>query len=286
MIGGTQPITLVAKTRTPYSILRITMRGRCADTDGANGLVVFRDLFLSFFYGPGPNVDKCNPVPNTQSSKVSLVQTAATGFQAVVAGPLIANVFSRDWVNNGIFAQWIDSPDDLDLMVGSATLVGTAPGGGGAAAAAGSGGVIPAGGYTTPTGDGGVGALGARLPLVNNVTVHKYTGMRGRSWGGKSWKPTCVPITFFLGDEMSAAGKAAWGPMKTPMYATITDGTVVMSPILVSARMSEFIVSPTVVTYAPLILPGLNPVTGITNPVINNVLGESRRRKEKHGLAF
>lgn len=373
LVSGSMPIRIQARAdKAPYNILRITMHGRCKDTEGSSGLVVYRDLRLTFFYGPGPNQNTCNPTPNQQNQKISLVQgnppsgsvtavpgavTAAgpvtavavgvggsgydpnnppwvyvydtaggvtapatvratvspagvitgyavvdggggyvgatsvaivgppnAGFQARVAGPIIATVMARDWINDGIFAQWIDTPTDLDLMCGSATLVGggnlsTGP-------VAGGGGVVPAGGYTTPTGDGGIGALGDRLPLVDNVTWHKYTGIARRNFNGHSWRPTPVPVSFVTGDELNAVGKAAWNLVKTVPYQNISDGISTMVPIMVSASLSQLQVNPTTVWYAPLILPGTDPVRGITNPLVNNAIGESRRRKEKHALTF
>ena len=308
-VGGNQPYFVQAKPNVPpYSILRIQLRGRCQDSDSANGLVQFHPLIYNFYYA-----SRCNPQPHSQSQKISLVQgpgggTTATatvtvaagglgvwtitnpgagydqfnppwiyildsagvgtgavakatvsptgtitaitnvsagghtvggvdytgitavisppqarGFQGTVAGPLIWSVFGKAWINDGIYAQWIDTPSDMELMVGSATLLG----GGVRLAAgdvgpiAGGGGVIPAGGYLAPTGDGGVGlattlagATSLRLPLFNNVTIHKFTGLKGRNWTGKAWHPSVVPTAFFAGDDMTPIGKIMWNAMK------------------------------------------------------------------------
>jgi len=347
LVGASSLPTIIRADprKPPYRFLKITMRGRAKDTGLGNGLTVYRELFLSFFYGPQAGV--CNPPANIQSQKISLVQGAAGytapvpgavtvaagvitavatgtggtgvmanplvvvvdatgsgavitptivagvvtgytvtaggtgytaptvlvfgngGFQNQVAAPLVQTVFAKDWINDGIYAQWIDSPNDIDLQVGL-----TGPG------------VVPAGGYLTPTGDGGVGALGQRLPLDNNVTVHKYTGEKGRSWSGKAWHPTCVPITFFTNDDMNAIGKAAWNQVKGCFYAPITDGQSTLYPVLISQSKSQLSVNPTVIASAPLILPGTDVVRGVSNPVVNYTIGESRRRKEKHGLTF
>lgn len=385
LVGATTlPIRTIQRNPrvAPYKFLRIQMRGRSKDGGpGAgvsiNGLTVYRDLYLTFDYGPGPS-NACNPVQNQETQKISLVQgqlalgtaavvtspanitiaggiitaivtsaagvgynqlapplvmifdtgggsgayatatvgptgtitainvlfggsgyTAATtvtivapgqqGFQGTVAGPLIASVFARDWINNGIFARWIDTISDKELMVGSATLVGPAPLGGGAAAAPGSGGVVPAGGaggYITPTGDGGIGALGSRLPLDNNVTVQKYTGQRDRSWSGRPWHPCCVPTTFFVNDDMSVGGKAAWSAIKAAFMQPITDGQSVLYPISISQVNSRTQQNPTEIAWTPIIHPGWDPVRNVYDPIVNNTLGESRRRKEKHGLTF
>ncbi len=270
-----QASVLPVRTRSPikpaYRFLRITMHGRAADTGLGNGLFVYRSLRITFDYGPAPGVCVGGNAP---AQKISLVTTALTGFQAKVATPIISGCFatgvvlgtnpgSTGWINDGIFARWLDVPADLDLQVGTLT---------------------PAGGYLAPTGDGGVS--GDRLPLVNDISVHKYTGQRGRSWAGKSWKMPCVPLTFASGDDVTTAAKTAWEAVKAGLYSPITDGTSTLYPILVSQRNSELEENPTVVSWAPLILPGTDPITGTANPLINYTIGTTRRRKEKHGLTF
>lgn len=288
--AGLPTLTTYRRDQKPqFQFLRVTMHGRSKDTGKGNGLTVYRNLQISFDYGPAPGV--CNAPANSEGQKISLVQTAGTGFQAQVANLLVANCFARDWINDGIYARWIDVPSDIDIQVGSATLPGIAPGGGGAVAGPGSGGVIPVGAggtvnYLAPTGDGGVGALGSRLPLDNCVTIHKYTGQRGRSWSGKAWHMSCVPITFFVGDDMSDAGIAAWQLLKVPLYSSITDGISTLYPILVSQRQSQPVVWPTQIAWTPMVQPGTDVVRNITNPIVNYTLGEARRRKEKHGLTF
>jgi len=198
---------------------------------------------------------------------VTVTVSGGGGFQDTVAAAILS-CLPTSYINDGIYARWLDTPVDLDLQVGSAAKLG----------------VVPAGGFLTPTGDGLVAA--ARLPLDKCVTVQKYTGEKGRSWSGHSWHFGPVPVTFFTGDDMNAVGRAAWSAIKGNLYSPITDGLSTMVPIMVSASNSRLSINPVEIVYANLILPGKDEVRGIVNPIVNNTLGEMRRRKEKHGLTF
>lgn len=135
--------------------------------------------------------------------------------------------------------------------------------------------------YSNPTGDGAVG--GNRLPLDNNVIVRRYTEVRGKSWRGNV-RPCPIAVSQVNAadnDQLSPAAAALWKLFGYGMYTPITDGNSILWPLLVSVTESQLIRSPTVVAYAPLVLPGLQSSTGIFNPIVDLALGESRRRKEK-----
>jgi len=339
-----------------YEVLGIQLRGRCKESNG-----VYRDLLQTYYYGPSSG---CNATPNGQGQKSTLVSFAGTGFQAVVVTPMLA-ALNKGWINNGIWARWVDSPTDPWEMVGAFASPGVTPSGAGSGAtittltvsgsgailtftavpiAAGSGyqvgdilllggagtggyftvltvsgtggaltvgltpGITPVGGagyapavaatttnvssYNNPAGDGGVGSLTSRLPLDNNVTIRRYTAVRGKNWKGNV-RPAPIDVSHATDDQLNAAGQAAWKPLvgnANPavlgMYAPISDGDSTLVPILISATESQMIRNPTRIAYAPLVLPGIDPVTGGMNALIDLALGESKRRKEKKSVTF
>ncbi len=140
--------------------------------------------------------------------------------------------------------------------------------------------------YTNPQGDGYVGGSGllgsiaTRLPLDNNVTLRRTTLVRGKSWRGNI-RPTPIDESHSTDDQLNAVGQAAWSVMKQAMYSPISDGETVLYPLLVSVTESQMVRNPTMIGYATLMLPGVDPASGVLNPVIDLALGESRRRKER-----
>ena len=140
--------------------------------------------------------------------------------------------------------------------------------------------------YNNPTGDGGIGTLASRMPFDNSVTVRKVTLVRGRNWEG-DWKVGPLDSSFVTEDELNAVGQAAWNPMKEPLYGSITDGDATLVPILISASQSQLVRQEGIrVAYAQLVLPGIDPVTGFLNPIVNLATGTMRRRKEKKTVVF
>lgn len=146
--------------------------------------------------------------------------------------------------------------------------------------------------YLFPTGDGAVGSLSSRLPLDNNVTIRRYTQVRGKNWKG-NLRPTPIDKTHATDDQLNLVGQAAWKPLVgiaipavLGMYASISDGDSTLVPILISPSESQMIRYPTRIAYAPMQLPGLDPVTGQVNPLIDLALGESKRRKERKSVTF
>jgi hypothetical protein len=136
-------------------------------------------------------------------------------------------------------------------------------------------------GYNSPTGDGLV--TGNSLPLDNNVTVRRYTAVRGKSWRGNV-RPAPIAASQVAStdnDELSSAAAALWKLFAQAMYLPISDGESVLYPLLMSVTESQIVRSPTMIGYAPLVLPGVDPVNGVVNPLVDLALGESRRRKER-----
>lgn len=137
--------------------------------------------------------------------------------------------------------------------------------------------------YQNPDGDGAVG--GDRLPLDNNATIRRYTAIRGKSWRGNI-RPAPIAESQTLADQFTPAAQALWKAVANGMYTPISDGESILYPLLISATESQLIRTPTRVAYAPLVLPGIDPVTGSLNAVVDLALGESKRRKERKSVTF
>jgi len=135
--------------------------------------------------------------------------------------------------------------------------------------------------YMSPAGDGLEG--GDRLPLDNNVTVRRFTDVRGKSWKGNV-RPCPIAVSQLDAtdnDQLNPAAVTLWKAFATAMHTPISDGESLLYPLLISVTESQMIRTPTLIGYAPLVLPGLNPVTGVQNSLLNLALGESRRRRER-----
>jgi hypothetical protein len=262
-----------------YAVLRIRNTYLVFDTNGQKKLIE-----SIHYYAPAA---MCGGTPFQASSKNLLVtySTGITyggvtyyGFQTTVTLALNA-VLQKAALPGGIFAKWYDVPTDLDAQCGT-LAPGTIPP---TAATVGNGG----------TTGGGVGAsLASRMPMDNHVTFRKFTGIAGKEWSRGRWKFCPIDESQVGGDELTAGAQTAWAALKAPLYAAITDGTTtngvpnLLYPILVSTKLSQVRRSPTRICYAPLVLPGLNYITQLTNPIINLTIGEQRRRKEKPVSTF
>lgn len=134
--------------------------------------------------------------------------------------------------------------------------------------------------YSNPTGDGAIGTFDTSLPLDNNVTIRRYTALRGKNWRGNI-RPAPIDEIHSDMDQLVDPIPAVWNAMKAAMYSPISDGASLLWPLLISATDSQLVRNPTRIAYAPLVLPGVDPVTGNVNAVIDLALGESKRRKER-----
>ena len=247
-----------------------------------------------FYYGPGPG--QCGTSTPWAAQSKKLLTTFSTGvadlagtyygFQVTVVVPLNQQL-SINALPNGIFTKWIDVTTDFDEQTGTLAPSTIPP----VAATTGTGGAGATGGAIT----------GDRLPLDNHVTFRKFTGVAGREWSKGRWKFAPIAESDTLGDELTSAAQTRWGvttnsvtglTMKQALYQPITDGTSTGStinkiyPILVSNKLSQLRVMPTRIAYAPLVLPGINYATQVTNAIINATLGEQRNRKEKPDVVF
>ena len=131
--------------------------------------------------------------------------------------------------------------------------------------------------YSNPDGDGQV--AGTRSPLDTNVVIQKCTEIRGKSWKG-TWRPCpigAVQQDSAVGDmdQLSPAAQLLWKIFAYSTYLPITDGESILYPLLVSVTESQVIRTPTLVAYAPLVLPGLNSKTGVFNPIVDIAFGSS-----------
>jgi hypothetical protein len=267
-----------------YSILRIR---NCYTVYFSNGLKRLVENIFTYASAP-PGAGACAPSPFSQGQKAGLVTFTAGvtyggvtywGFQATVLS-VLNTLLNVGALSAGTFAKWIDQPNDFDMQVGTyaPTLPQTSASVGNGAASG-----------------GGIGSIASRMPLDQHVTVRKFTGVAGKEWSRGRWKFAPIDESIVHGDELTAGAEASWNALKAVLYAPITDGTLtggagsapnLMYPVLVSTKLSQLRIFPTQVAYAPLVLPGVNYITGITNQIINATVGEQRRRKEKPDLVF